>query len=97
MCSLDFVGYLFPIHRKYNINGMVDLFANLRVFSDNPDEKPINKKQYKKVIKHLLKTNFIYLTIDPFPEFDSLYTVPIDPEKTTFIDQPIFKNYLTED
>lgn len=39
----------------------------------------------------------MYLTIEPFPEFDSFYTIPIDPEKTTFIDQPIFKNYLTED
>lgn len=98
VCSLDFVGYLFPIYTKksFQINGILDLFGNIRLYSGT-EGQPLSEKLAKKVIKKLLKISFIELTIDPFPEFDSYYTVPIDPENTLFIDKPIFKNYLTEE
>ena len=98
ICSLDFVGYLFPIYQRKNIkvNGMLDLYGNVRIYSGIENQQ-ISSKLLKKVLKKLLKTNFIILSIEPFPEFESYYNVPIDPERTVFIDKPIFKNYLTEE
>lgn len=96
ICSLDFVGYIFPIHTRYQVSGMLDLYGNVNLFSTNPNKQLIQPKILYKILKHLLKISFIQLIIEPFPEFDSYYNVPIDSENTRFIDEPIFKDYLTE-
>lgn len=42
VCSLDFVGYLFPINRNYGVNGMLDLQGNLKLFSDSAESDLVN-------------------------------------------------------
>ena len=97
ICSLDFAGYLFPIHGRYKVNGMLDIFGNFGLYSINKKKPIISKRIERKVLKHLIKTNFLYLTIEPFPEFSFCHNIPLDLETTQFVDVPIFTNKLSEE
>ena len=95
VCSIDFVGYLFSIHDKWKIGGMVDLFGNFAMYSTDPKNPKVTKRMEKKIINYLIKTNFLILIIDPFPEFNTTYNLSLDLNKVQFIDQFLFYDYLS--
>lgn len=97
VCSLDFVGYIFIVDQKKQINGMVDLFGNFGIFSQNPKDPVISEKLENKILQHMLDTYFLEFVIEPFPEFSSQYNLQIDPDRTQFIAEPLFKNFLPDD
>ena len=97
ICSLDFVGYWFTIKPDWHVNGLVDLHGNFGMYSTNIKRPVIPEKLEKKVLDKLLKNGFLEFVIEPFPEFSSQYNLSIDPDKTDFIPNALFKNLLPPD
>lgn len=96
VCGLDFVGYMFPIHYRWKINGMLDILGNFGLYSADAKKPVISKFKEKQVIKHLLKIKFLHYIIEPFPEFNIAYNVPINLSKAKVVEGFIFTNYSQE-
>ena len=66
----------------------MDLNGNFGMYSINPKRPKVPKRIEKKILRHLVKTNFLYFTIDPFMEFDPIYNnISMDLENALVVNE----------
>ena len=87
VCSSDYIGYLFRAFPK--VNGRVDENGTIDFY--RIDKKPVTQKERNKYISKLIQTGFLYWGVEPFPEFSDKKHLPLDPSKTVFMEETLFK------
>ena len=100
VCATDFIGYLFDLkclgHRGFKgVGGAIDTFGKFRIYSLN--KKQIKNKRAIKIYKRLLKLGFLEFPNEPFPEFTKRQNINLNPEKSFFIEEPLFRYAQKED
>ena len=88
VCSNDFIGYLFRVYADKDIFGRVTNEGEVSFY--RADKKPVGKTEYNKHLAELLRTGFIQYDVDVFPEFSNKKNIPMNPQKTLFIEETLF-------
>ena len=85
----DFIGYITRYSAKSNIGLGVDLTGHVYIFSLT--KKPFSEKKVNRIIKRLIRTNFLEYGIEPFPEFSEKFNLQFDIYSATIVDGPCFR------
>ena len=90
----DFIGFAFKLPKKFQTLMLVSLNGQFRLVSVKKNSKLLSRRKTTKILKWLLKNNFIrYAGYDPFPEFELYSNMQImNPHRCVVLDYNIFKD-----
>lgn len=94
-CFTDFMGYIFVLDVKKSVAASIDVFGDIKIFSCDKN-RMLSIKKVQKYIKKLVKSNFLEIGYEPFPEFSNRKNIKINPAKVIFMEEPLFGK-LNED